>query len=120
MNPRLTVLALLCATVLSAAGSSSRNWHKAPTVSVMTGFIYEPLKPYTIQQWMENLGNRFDADQWVRDFKEIGASHVVFYDKWIDGLVFHDTKTTNFKTKRDLTPLLAPLRSPSEKQFLII
>ena len=76
-------------------------WHKAPTVSVMTGFIYEPKKPYTIQRWMENLGSKFDADQWVKDFKEVGASHVVFYDKWIDGLVFHDTKTTNFKTKRD-------------------
>jgi len=73
----------------------------------MTGFIYEPLKPYTIQEWMVNLGNRFDADQWVRDFKEIGASHVVFYDKWIDGLVFHDTKTTNFKTKRDFVRELA-------------
>ncbi|MBM3891289.1 MAG: hypothetical protein FJ388_19425, partial [Verrucomicrobia bacterium] len=76
-------------------------------MSVMTGFIYEPLKPYTIQQWMENLGNRFDADQWVKDFKEVGASHLVFYDKWIDGLVFHDTKTTNFKTKRDFLRELA-------------
>lgn len=73
----------------------------------MTGFIYEPLKPYTIQHWMENLGNRFDAEQWVRDFKEAGASHLVFYDKWIDGLVFHDTKTTNFKTKRDFLRELA-------------
>jgi hypothetical protein len=82
-------------------------WLKTPTVSVMTGFIYEPLKPYTIQQWMENLGNRFDADQWVRDFKETGASHLVFYDKWIDGLVFHDTKTTDFKTKRDFVRELA-------------
>lgn len=82
-------------------------WHKAPTLSVMTGFIYEPLKPYTIQQWMENLGNRFDAEQWVKDFKEAGASHLIFYDKWIDGLVFHDTKTTGFKTKRDFLRELA-------------
>ena len=82
-------------------------WHKAPTVSVMTGFIYEPLKPYTIQQWMENLGNKFDADQWVKDFKAAGASHLVFYDKWIDGLVFHDTKTTGFKTRRDFLRELA-------------
>ena len=82
-------------------------WLKTPTVSVMTGFIYEPLEPYTIQEWMENLGNRFDADQWVKDFKECGATHLVFYDKWIDGLVFHDTKTTNFKTKRDFVGELA-------------
>ena len=56
---------------------------------------------------MENLGSRFDAEQWVKDFKEAGASHVVFYDKWIDGLVFHDTKTTKFKTKRDFLRELA-------------
>jgi hypothetical protein len=82
-------------------------WVKAPTVSIMTGFIYEPLKPYTIQKWMEDLGNRFDADVWVKDFREAGASHLVFYDKWIDGLVFHDTKTTGFKTKRDFLRELA-------------
>jgi hypothetical protein len=109
-----TLISVL-AVVLALAGSASSDqppplrpcWHKAPTVSVMTGFIYEPLKPYTIQRWMENLGNRFDADQWVKDFKETGASHLVFYDKWIDGLVFHDTKTTNFKTKRDFVRELA-------------
>ena len=83
------------------------DWLKPPTLSVMTGFIYEPLKPYTIQQWMENLGNRFDADAWVKDFKDAGANHLVFYDKWIDGLVFHDTKTTGFKTKRDFLRELA-------------
>ncbi len=89
-------------------GTAARPpWHKAPTVSVMTGFIYEPKKPYTIQQWMENLGSKFDADQWVKDFQEAGASYVIFYDKWIDGLVFHDTKTTNFKTKRDFLRELA-------------
>ena len=76
-------------------------WHKSPTLSVMTGFIYEPKSSYTIQEWMENLGSGLDADQWVRDFQEVGAGHLVFYDKWIDGLVFHDTKTTGFKTKRD-------------------
>ena len=90
-----------------ATSGSPKNWMKAPTVSIMTGFIYEPLKPYSIQQWMENLGHQFDADQWVKDFKEVGAHHLVFYDKWIDGLVFHDTKTTNFKTKRDFVRELA-------------
>lgn len=91
-----------------ASGSPPREcWLRTPTVSIMTGFIYEPLKPYTIQQWMENLGNGFDADQWVRDFQQAGATHLVFYDKWIDGLVFHDTKTTNFKTRRDFVRELA-------------
>ena len=73
----------------------------------MTGFIYEPLEPYTIHQWKETLGNEFDAERWVKDFKEAGAQHLVFYDKWIDGLVFHDTKTTNFKTDRDFVSELA-------------
>ena len=89
------------------AGPAAKCWMKTPTVSVMTGFIYEPLKPYTIQHWMKNLGNRFDADQWVKDFKAAGASQLVFYDKWIDGLVFHDTKTTKFKTDRDFVRELA-------------
>jgi len=73
----------------------------------MTGFIYEPKKPYTIHEWKETLGNQFNADRWVKSFKEVGAQHLVFYDKWIDGLVFHDTKTTNFKTKRDFVGELA-------------
>ncbi len=89
------------AKVPPAKAEARDCWLKTPTVSIMVGFIYEPGRPYTIQRWMENLGNRFDADQWVRDFKETGATHLVFYDKWIDGLVFHDTKTTNFKTRRD-------------------
>jgi hypothetical protein len=74
---------------------------RSPSVTLMTGFIYEPLKPYTIEKWQEGLGSRFDADDWVRQFQEVGAGYVIFYDKWIDGLVFHDTKTTGFKTKRD-------------------
>lgn len=109
----LVMLGLLTAQLPAQADGedssdkSSDCWMKTPTVSVMTGFIYEPLEPCTIQQWMENLGNEFDADQWVKDFKETGATHLVFYDKWIDGLVFHDTKTTNFKTKRDFVRELA-------------
>jgi hypothetical protein len=97
----LAALLLPSMVAAQAAESGDRAWYRSPRPSVMTGFIYEPKKPYTIQQWMENLGSKFDAGQWVRDFKEVGASHLVFYDKWIDGLVFHDTKTTGFKTKRD-------------------
>ncbi len=88
-------------------GAAEETWYDSPSLSVMTGFIYEPLKPYTIHEWKETLGNKFDADRWVKDFKEVGAQHVVFYDKWIDGLVFHDTKTTSFKTKRDFVRELA-------------
>ena len=63
--------------------------------------------PFAIPQDNENVGSRFNADRWVQDFQEAGASYVIFYDKWIDGLVFHDTKTTNFKTKRDFLRELA-------------
>lgn len=104
----------LCAALqpaLRAAENASPGdrpcWHSAPTLSVMTGFIYEPLSSYPIEKWLKDLGSRFDAEQWVADFREVGASHVVFYDKWIDGLVFHDTKTTNFKTRRDFLGELA-------------
>ncbi|NUQ61282.1 MAG: alpha-L-fucosidase [Pirellulales bacterium] len=107
---KLSMLSLalaLSAKPVAADGAAGRPWNRSPRLSVMTGFIYEPLKPYTIQQWMENLGCRFDADEWVKNFNELGASHVVFYDKWIDGLVFHDTKTTAFKTRRDFLRELA-------------
>ena len=98
------VAVLLALSVGPAAGDT---WFRAPRLSIMTGFIYEPLKPYTIHQWKDTLGSKFDADRWVRDFKEAGAQHLVFYDKWIDGLVFHDTKTTSFKAKRDFVGELA-------------
>lgn len=91
----------------SPAGAAREGWLKRPAVSVMTGFIYEPLSPYTLETWKENLGSRFGADQWVKGFQDAGATHLVFYDKWIDGLVFHDTKTTEFQTDRDFLRELA-------------
>jgi len=105
---RLTSLGLVAVLLASSVSVTAEDtWFRAPRLSIMTGFIYEPLKPYTIHQWKETLGSKFDADRWVRDFKEAGAQHLVFYDKWIDGLVFHDTKTTSFKTKRDFVGELA-------------
>ena len=94
---------LLAACVLLApcVSAAEETWYRAPTLAVMTGFIYEPLKPYPIEQWEKGLGSRFDADCWVADFKQAGATYLIFYDKWIDGFVFHDTKTTKFKTRRD-------------------
>jgi hypothetical protein len=95
------LILLAMALPAAAAERADQSWYRSPRLSVMAAFICEPRAPYTIQRWMENLGHNFDADQWVKDFKDIGASHLVFYDKWTDGLVFHDTKTTGFKTKRD-------------------
>jgi len=101
------LLIVLSFTLSMHAAGADDTWYEAPRLSIMTGFIYEPLKPYTIHEWKETLGEEFDAQRWVKDFKEAGAQHLVFYDKWIDGLVFHDTKTTDFKTKRDFVRELA-------------
>ena len=38
----------------------------------------------------------------VREFKRAGATGVIFYDKWHDGLVPHKTKLTSYMTERDL------------------
>ena len=89
------------------APAGEKPWYRSPSLSVMTGYIYEPKSAHTIQQWLEGLGGKMDADRWVADFKQAGASYLIFYDKWIDGLVFHDTKTTDFKTRRDFVRDLA-------------
>lgn len=95
-------LCLACVVVLApGALLAEESWYRSPRLSIMTGFIYEPKSPYTIRQWEKGLGDKMDADRWVADFKEAGASYLIFYDKWIDGFVFHDTKTTGFKTGRD-------------------
>jgi len=107
MYKSLQLLAVLLFALAVRPLAAEETWYDSPSLSIMTGFIYEPLKPYTIHQWKETLGNEFDADRWAKDFKEAGAQHLVFYDKWIDGLVFHDTKTTNFKTNRDFVRELA-------------
>ena len=103
----LQLLAVLLFALAVSPLAAEDTWYDSPSLSIMTGFIYEPLKPYTIHQWKDTLGSEFDADRWAKDFKEAGAQHLVFYDKWIDGLVFHDTKTTRFKTKRDFVRELA-------------
>ena len=84
-----------------AAQAPGEHWYRSPTLSVMTGFIKDPRKPYTIQAWEKNLGKKFDADRWVADFKALGASYLIFYAKWSDGYCFFDTKTTGYKTRRD-------------------
>ena len=44
---------------------------------------------------------------------------MIFYDKWIDGLVFHDTKTTNFKTQRDFVRELAAACQRRDLRFVL-
>ncbi|MHC4675832.1 MAG: discoidin domain-containing protein [Planctomycetota bacterium] len=87
--------------------AAEENWYRSPTLSVMTSFIKDPRDPYTIQEWEKGLGNRLDAD------------YLIFYDKWIDGYVFHDTKTTNFKTGRDFLREIADACHRSSLRLVI-
>ena len=73
----------------------------------MTGFLKDPQKPGTLLEWREGLGSEFEAEQWVRGFKDAGATYLIFYDKWHDGLVNHDTNTTDYKTHRDFVKEIA-------------
>ena len=78
-----------------------QSWYKPPLFSVMTGFIYYPKSDYSIYEWDKNLGKDFNADDFVKKLKNANVDYLIFYDKWIDGFVFHNTKTTKFKTSRD-------------------
>jgi len=102
--PRLVVLGVaLTAIALAApcAAADAPGWARPPQLAVMTGYIKDPPAPQTIEEWQQGLGSQFDAAAWVRGFRDAGAAYLIFYDKWIDGLVFHDTQTTGFKTKPD-------------------
>ena len=77
-------------------------------LTIMVGFIKDPQHSYSIDEWRPGLGSSFDAQALVSSVKKAGASEIIFYDKWIDGLVFHDTKTTSFKTEKDFLAELAP------------
>jgi len=102
-------LGAMAATVLVAAGTvcmaderpSAGEWLRPPQMGVMTGFIKDPEAPGDIPSWAASIGSEFDAAEWVSAFRSAGASYLIFYDKWIDGLVFHNTATTSYKTPRD-------------------
>jgi Alpha-L-fucosidase/F5/8 type C domain len=84
-----------------ALAADAPTWLRPPQFAVMTGFIKDPPSKQTILEWQKGLGSEFDAPAWVRGFTDAGAGYLILYDKWIDGLVFHDTRTTSYKTKRD-------------------
>jgi len=106
--PRSALCAVLaCCVLVLDASAGEDSWYRAPTLAIMTGFIYEPGSSYSIRDWEKSLGGELDADQWARSFKDLGASYLIFYDKWIDGFVFHDTKTTAYRTQRDFVREIA-------------
>jgi hypothetical protein len=85
------------------------EFYRPPQLSVMVGFIKDPQHTgFTIPQWQAGLGKNFDARALVSRLKASGAATVIWYDKWIDGLVFRKTATTSYHTDRDFLAELAP------------
>jgi hypothetical protein len=125
-------LVLLSTFPLAAQQQPQSNrapWYKPPQLFVMTGFIanttngvwgpeyivngtWTPAKQEeALHAWEKDLGNSYDAEKTIQDFQEAGATGVIFYDKWHDGLVNHATHLTDFKTHRDFVKeTLAALR----------
>ena len=93
------ILLLALASVPAAADTA--DWLEPPRLAVMTGFIFDPPTGTDIEGWAAGMGESFDPEAWVQAFNDAGAAYLIFYDKWIDGLVFHDTNTTSYKTPRD-------------------
>jgi hypothetical protein len=114
---------LIYSTALAADSANESQypaWYQPPQLFVMTGFIANTTSGtwgsdfigtgiWTLEKqradlarWSKNLGNRYDAEKTLLAFKEAGATGIIFYDKWHDGIVLHDTQLTNFKTERDL------------------
>jgi hypothetical protein len=95
-------------------------WYQPPQLFVMTGFIANTTsgtwgpdfigtgiwtlakQQADLARWSKNVGNQYDAEKTLLEFKEAGATGIIFYDKWHDGIVPHDTQLTSFKTERDL------------------
>lgn len=115
----LRILPLLLIAV--AASSQERAaFYRPPQLFVMTGFIanttngtwgtdfigageWTPERARSwITAWNKGLGKDYDAEKELRAFQQAGATGVIFYDKWHDGLVPHATKLTDWRTERDL------------------
>ena len=93
----------------SAAAANPIDFYRPPQLSLMVGFIKDPEhRNFSVEQWAKGIGQDFNAKKLVADAKSAGMVDIIWYDKWIDGLVFRKTKTTNFVTERDFLADLAP------------
>ncbi len=118
MDRRLLIIAALSAIPIAFAQPRAREdrrdfgraeFYRPPQISVMVGFIKDPQHSgYTIDQWRTGIGKNFDARALITRLKAAGAATVIWYDKWIDGLVFRKTATTSYQTSRDFLGELAP------------
>jgi hypothetical protein len=110
----------LLPSVVNAQESEKAPFYKPPQLFVMTGFIANTTKgtwgtdfvgsgDWTPQKqlaavagWNKGLGKDYDPERELQAFKRAGATGIIFYDKWHDGKVSHDTSLTSYKTERDL------------------
>ena len=93
----------------SAETANPIDFYRPPQLTLMVGFIKDPEHHgFSVKEWANGIGKSFDAKQLVADAKRAGMADIIWYDKWIDGLVFRKTKTTNFVTQRDFLAELAP------------
>lgn len=108
----LTLISLagtLPAAAQMAADLGRAEWYRPPRLTVMMGFIKDPQhQRFSVKQWSEGIGEKFDAAAIAARMKRAGVTQVIWYDKWIDGLVFRKTKTTTYVTARDFLGELAP------------
>lgn len=85
------------------------EYYRPPQLTLMTGFIKDPQHSgFEVDEWARSIGKNFDAKKLVSRVKQAGFAQIIWYDKWIDGLVFRRTKTTSYVTERDFLGELAP------------
>jgi hypothetical protein len=85
------------------------EYYRPPQLTLMVGFIKDPQHlNFTVPEWAKGIGENFDAARIAERCKRAGVAQIIWYDKWIDGLVFHKTRTTNYHTERDFLAELAP------------
>ena len=74
-------------------------WMEAPSLGVMPHMIAPVIDD--VPEWDKGLGTEFNAEEWAKAFKGIGASYVYGVAKWHDGFCYWDTGTTTYKSKND-------------------
>jgi alpha-L-fucosidase len=105
----LLVFSLPCAAQRLPKDLGPAEFYRPPQLTLMIGFIKDPQhKGFTVPEWAKGIGEHFDAAGIAERSKRAGVAQIIWYDKWIDGLVFHRTKTTNYHTERDFLAELAP------------
>ena len=89
--------------------TKNNTWYQTPQLGIMTGFFYIPksYSDYSLEEWLKGVGDEFDAAQFAKDLKDSNVDYLIFYDKWIDGFVWHDTETTEYKSERDFVKEVA-------------